>query len=216
MGCATKTKSYAKCTIPGTRWVYGYGQYAKSVKDLTVYTGTPQTGYKPANPWWDISATGLKNVVAKAKAYTKDTAAKKILDRVATSATVPVYYIYVAHPGLKNSRVVVEWLYDPKLRAQWFTAMERAFAKIPTDKLRLSFVRDLQTKPPKATSLNALLKALAAGAVQAVKSGLTEETLKKLPNIPPPKISGDSSLSVWPYVVGVALFSAVVLLLYKK
>tara|TARA_Y100000310_G_C20545578_1_gene745391 strand:- start:418 stop:1065 length:648 start_codon:yes stop_codon:yes gene_type:complete len=214
MGCSKKTAIYAKCSIPGTWWVYGYGQYAKSVKDITIYSGTPQKGYKPAKPFWDISLPNFKKKIDEAKTHIKDAGARKLLDLAGKSLTVPAYYIYVEHPALKNSRIVVEWFYDRELRDLWFKATEKAL-KENTDTLRVSFVRNLKTKPPKTTSVSALLKSLASSAKKAVKAGATAEVIKNLPKIPP-HTSAEVGLGVWPYVVGVALFGAVVMLLYKK
>jgi len=202
MTCSTRSATYAKCTVKTAvaPWEYGYGQYDKKVKDIPLRDGQtkPQT----------VTQLAYKLYKAKNGKAALQKEAVQYFNKLKENETVPTFFIYMKHPGLKNGKVYAEWFYDKKSRDSAFRYLEKQFKKGP-DKQRLQAVKSVQYKAPRGMTQLALAKAIADG----IAAARIQKILPEIPDTPdtPP----DKSLP-WPWIAGAAVFGTVLLLTWKR
>lgn len=231
MGCNKRTADFARCTIPNTPWVYGYGQYRKKIKDVRIYKKTTK-GYVPAKGVWDKYTPGAlasrvydaaKKAVGKTGSKIKEAVVQTALAQVIKNQEILSYYIYIERPGLYipgsgsgSGKLVLEWFHDKGARDKAFLPLENVL-KNNSDKKRVTYIKQLFSRVPKPTNYEELGKLAGEGLLHTKKKDLETEVKKNLPQIPPPESVAVEQTSPWVYVGGgVALFGFLYLLFSKK
>ena len=210
---------YASCTITGTPWVYGYGQYNKPAKDI------PLVQQQAVSTGTSLTLAGY--LFSKVSSYLTGSAKDLAYKAIVRNRVVPTYYIYVEHKPAFGSapfngkfRVVIEWWADRAKRDQVYNAMVNAFTRYPTDQKRVSYLAQAYAQAPKASTLEDVVYAIAQGfknkVIADAKKTITDEIDGVLKVSAPPTYT-ETSLGVWPYVIGAAIFGSVLLLfLHRK
>ena len=97
--------------------------------------------------------------------------------------------------------------------------MVNAFTRYPTDQKRVSYLAQAYAQAPKASTLDGIASAIAQGfknkIIADAKKAITDEVGGVLKVSVPPTYT-KTSLGVWPYVIGAAIFGSVLLLFLRK